>query len=310
MNRSLSTPTPSARLMSRREMLEFMGTAAAVTIFGCGRGQSAPPDSIGGENLQSTAVAAAIPSCVVRPEQTEGPYFIDEKLNRSDIRSEPSDGSIRQGVPLRLAFQVSRVEGGSCAPLSGARVDIWQCDAVGVYSDVRDMNVDSRGKKFLRGYQVTNTGGSAEFLTIYPGWYPGRAVHIHFKVRNDPASRQGSQATPLQHQRTPHYDKRRRFRLPARRKTTHTNVDQGFGRLRSEVRYRSSDDLTLDLLLSSKESDLDKQIAFTAIFTDRQHTFAMADAMLHFFNHQAHHRGQLTTLISQLGYDYPIAGVM
>jgi len=54
------------------------------------------------------------------------------------------------------------------------------------------------------------------------------------------------------------------------------------------------------LLLSSKESDLDKQIAFTAIFTDRQHTFAMADAMLHFFNHQAHHRGQLTTLISQL----------
>ena len=195
MNRSLSTPTPSARLMSRREMLEFMGTVAAVAMFGCGRGQSAPPDSIGGENLQSTAVAAAIPSCVVRPEQTEGPYFIDEKLNRSDIRSEPSDGSIRQGVPLRLAFQVSRVEGGSCAPLSGARVDIWQCDAVGVYSDVRDMNVDSRGKKFLRGYQVTNAGGSAEFLTIYPGWYPGRAVHIHFKIRNDPASRQGYEFT-------------------------------------------------------------------------------------------------------------------
>jgi len=64
------------------------------------------------------------------------------------------------------------------------------------------------------------------------------------------------------------------------------------------------------LLLSSKESDLNKQIAFTAIFTDRQHTFDMADAMLHFFNHQAHHRGQLTTLISQLGYDYPITGVM
>ena len=168
--------------MSRREMLEFMGTAAAVAIFGCGRGQSAPPDSIGGENLQSTAVAAVIPSCVVRPEQTEGPYFIDEKLNRSDIRSEPSDGSIRQGVPLRLAFQVSRVEGGSCAPLSGARVDIWQCDAVGVYSDVRDMNADSRGKKFLRGSQVTNAGGSAEFLTIYPGWYPGRDVHIHVMV--------------------------------------------------------------------------------------------------------------------------------
>jgi len=59
-------------------------------------------------------------------------------------------------------------------------------------------------------------------------------------------------------------------------------------------------------LLSSKESDLDKQIAFTAIFTDRQHTFAMADAMLHFFNHQAHHRGQLTTLISQLDTITPL----
>src|SRR5437773_4404475 len=100
MNRSLSTPTPSARLMSRREMLEFMGTAAAVAMFGCGRGQPGLPDSIGGENLQSTAVAAAIPSCVVRPEQTEGPYFIDEKLNRSDIRSEPSDGSDRKSTRL------------------------------------------------------------------------------------------------------------------------------------------------------------------------------------------------------------------
>ncbi len=204
MNRSLSTPTPSARLMSRREMLEFMGTAAAVAIFGCGRGQSAPPDSIGGENLQSTAVAAV----------------------------KPSDGSIRQGVPLRLAFQVSRVEGGSCAPLSGARVDIWQCDAVGVYSDVRDMNVDSRGKKFLRGSQVTNAGGSAEFLTIYPGWYPGRAVHIHFKIRNDPASRQGYEFTSqlyFDESITDQVHKQPPYNTKGRRTTTN-EADFGFRR--------------------------------------------------------------------------------
>jgi protocatechuate 3,4-dioxygenase beta subunit len=74
--------------------------------------------------------------------------------------------------------------------LSGAVVDVWQCDALGVYSDVRDMNVgvDTRGKQFLRGYQTTDGNGVADFLTIYPGWYPGRAVHIHFKIRNRSAS--------------------------------------------------------------------------------------------------------------------------
>jgi protocatechuate 3,4-dioxygenase beta subunit len=128
---------------------------------------------------------------VVRPEQTEGPYFIDEKLNRSDIRSDPSDGALRPGMPLRLEFQVSRISGNSCSPLGGAIVDVWQCDALGLYSGVRDMNAgfDTRGKKFLRGYQSTDESGLAEFLTIYPGWYPGRAVHIHFKIRTDPRLR-------------------------------------------------------------------------------------------------------------------------
>jgi protocatechuate 3,4-dioxygenase beta subunit len=94
-----------------------------------------------------------------------------------------------------LAFHVFGVSGTSCRPLSGAIVDIWQCDALGVYSDVRDMNAgfDTRGKKFLRGYQTTDANGVAEFLTIYPGWYEGRAVHIHFKIRNDPASRRAQE---------------------------------------------------------------------------------------------------------------------
>ncbi len=87
-------------------------------------------------------------------------------------------------MPLRLEFQVSRIAGGACTPLSGAIVDIWHCDALGVYSDVRDAGFDTRGKKFLRGYQQTDAKGAAQFLTIYPGWYAGRAVHIHFKIRS------------------------------------------------------------------------------------------------------------------------------
>jgi protocatechuate 3,4-dioxygenase beta subunit len=123
-----------------------------------------------------------MPVCVVRPAQTEGPYFVDEKLNRSDIRGDPSDQSTKAGVPLRLEFRVSQIAG-ACTPLSGAIVDIWHCDALGVYSDARDAGFDTRGKKFLRGYQETDARGVAQFVTIYPGWYEGRAVHIHFKIR-------------------------------------------------------------------------------------------------------------------------------
>ena len=136
-----------------------------------------------------------MPACVVRPEQTAGPYFVDEKLNRSDIRVEPSDKTIKLGALLRLEFHVSHVASGTCNPLSGAIVDIWHCDALGAYSDVRDAGFDTRGKKFLRGYQTTNADGLVEFLTIYPGWYEGRAVHIHFKIRADAASRRGYEFT-------------------------------------------------------------------------------------------------------------------
>jgi protocatechuate 3,4-dioxygenase beta subunit len=131
----------------------------------------------------------------VRPQQTEGPYFVDEKLNRSDIRSDPSDGSVKQGVPLRLVFHVSQIDGSSCTPLTGAAVDIWHCDALGVYSDVTDPSFSTVGKKFLRGYQVTDANGTVEFVTIYPGWYPGRTVHIHFKIRTDSASQRGYEFT-------------------------------------------------------------------------------------------------------------------
>jgi protocatechuate 3,4-dioxygenase beta subunit len=140
-----------------------------------------------------TTTPASALSCIVSPEMTEGPYFVDEMLNRSDIRSDPSDGSTREGVPVRLTVNVSQVNEVACTPIAGAQVDIWHCDAVGVYSDVAGSESD--GQKFLRGYQVTDESGNVEFTTIYPGWYMGRAVHIHVKVRTDPEAQQGYEFT-------------------------------------------------------------------------------------------------------------------
>jgi len=183
-----------ASMLKRREVLSFIGGTAAVSLVGCLRGQSVSGATSSTQTPARSAIATA-PTCVVKPQQTEGPYFVDEKLNRSDIRSDPSDGSVKQGVPLRLVLHVSQLDGSSCKPLSGATVDIWHCDALGVYSDVSDRSFSTVGKKFLRGYQVTDANGTVEFVTIYPGWYPGRTVHIHFKIRTDSASGRGYEFT-------------------------------------------------------------------------------------------------------------------
>jgi protocatechuate 3,4-dioxygenase beta subunit len=143
-----------------------------------------------------SAAITVMPSCVVRPALTEGPYFVDEKLNRSDIRSDPATNTSKPGVPLALTFLVSRVSGSACAALAGATVDVWHCDGLGVYSDATDPTFGStKGTKFLRGYQTTDAQGVARFTTIWPGWYQGRAVHIHFKIRMTAASGQVSDFT-------------------------------------------------------------------------------------------------------------------
>jgi protocatechuate 3,4-dioxygenase beta subunit len=138
---------------------------------------------LGAAGFARAARRTASLACVVRPQQIEGPYFVDEKLNRSDIRSDPKTRAMSQGVPLYLTFRVTRTEGSGCLPLDGAQVDVWQCDAEGLYSDTDDFQEDTRGFRFLRGYQVTDRQGVASFTTIFPGWYPGRTVHIHFKIR-------------------------------------------------------------------------------------------------------------------------------
>jgi protocatechuate 3,4-dioxygenase beta subunit len=158
------------RRLGRRQALALIGGAGLALL--------ARPRRAHAENGAST------PSCTARPQQTAGPFFVDEALDRSDIRSDPATGALSPGAPLRLSFRVSRVAGGACAPLPGATIDIWQCDAAGRYSDVRDWTGSTVGQKFLRGYQTTDAAGGASFLTIYPGWYEGRAVHVHFKIRS------------------------------------------------------------------------------------------------------------------------------
>lgn len=179
-----------ARTLSRRKMLGLIGTMAAL-LAGCDPGSSGPR----WWRRLFRKPAVSIPPCIVRPKQMEGPYFVDERLNRADIRPDPSDGSVKEGTPLRLLFRIHELRDGACTPLPGAMVDLWHCDALGVYGDVKDRAFDTRGKKFLRGYQLTDAAGSAEFLTIYPGWYPGRSVHIHFKIRTSPESSRGEEFT-------------------------------------------------------------------------------------------------------------------
>jgi len=197
------------QLLTRREALALIGVSGAAVLTGCTTAEGGGAKSV-----------TLLPGCVVRPQQTEGPYFVDEMLNRSDIRSDPVGGAVKAGVPLALAINVSRVAGGACSPIAGAQVDLWQCDGLGVYSDVTDAGFTTVGQKFLRGYQVTDAAGAARFTTIYPGWYPGRTVHIHFKIRTDPTAARGYEftsqlyfddaLTDVVHARPPYGDKGQR----------------------------------------------------------------------------------------------------
>ena len=109
-------------------------------------------------------------TCVLTPEQTEGPFYIDAAKLRRNITAG------RPGTPLTLRLAV--VDAKNCRPIKGAAVDVWHCDAGGVYSGFDA----GAGRSFLRGVQRTDARGVATFRTIYPGWYAGRTVHIHVKV--------------------------------------------------------------------------------------------------------------------------------
>lgn len=179
MNDRNKDDNSTGRILSRREIFSIIGGVAGAGVLGEAEGK----ESLG------------LPRCIGRPEQTEGPYFLETNLNRSDIRTEPSDGSISDGIPVSLEFTISRISGQGCVPLGGAIVHLWHCDANGFYSGVQDPSFNTSGKSFLRGYQITNAAGSARFETIFPGWYPGRTVHMHFKIRTSGPAGRGSEFT-------------------------------------------------------------------------------------------------------------------
>ncbi|MES1227436.1 MAG: intradiol ring-cleavage dioxygenase [Armatimonadota bacterium] len=159
------------KILTRREALAAAG--ATSLLFLANRiGFGAPPASKAGDKEVDCVVAT--------PALTEGPFFVDENLNRSDVRPDSKSGKVSEGVPLSLTISLVKL-GTVCTAIKGAHVDIWHCDSAGRYSD--EDNNGTAGQDQLRGYQVSDEEGQVKFTTVYPGWYNGRAVHIHFKIR-------------------------------------------------------------------------------------------------------------------------------
>jgi protocatechuate 3,4-dioxygenase beta subunit len=180
--------------LSRRSVLSALGTVGAGALLAACTGNddktATVPTAEGGAatvSPRSTPSAATTElfdgaaTCTATREMTEGPYYFDAKSIRTDIRED------RPGTPLRLAVRVQDAE--KCAPVRDAVVDIWHCDAGGVYSGFESASRGQGNQRdeeiYLRGAQVTDADGIVQFITIYPGWYRGRTVHIHVKVHVD-----------------------------------------------------------------------------------------------------------------------------
>jgi protocatechuate 3,4-dioxygenase beta subunit len=194
MKKNQSQYLPIFRLSRRKFGFLAQGMLAAFLTACLGKETKSEQPARSSSKLISDNTAQNL-ACIVKPQQTEGPYFVEEKLNRSDIRADTTDKSVKPGTELRLMFQVSQVTNNSCKPLAGAIVDIWHCDAEGVYSGVLDRSFDTRGKNFLRGSQISDSNGIVQFVTIYPGWYDGRTAHIHFKIRTNSTSQKSYEFT-------------------------------------------------------------------------------------------------------------------
>lgn len=170
--------TSPGDLISRRTLIKLGGLGLAALTTGIWR-RVVPVSASTTETLPSTV------SCILSPEQTEGPYYIPREKVRKNITEH------KPGTPLHLRFTV--VAASTCKPIKNAAVDIWHCDAGGIYAGFISASTGGPGggggptdkRTFLRGIQRTNAQGHAEFRTIYPGWYRGRTVHIHVKVHVD-----------------------------------------------------------------------------------------------------------------------------
>lgn len=165
-----------------RNSLGLIGTSSLI-IGACKKSTDA---IISGTSSASNGSSSGTGSCIVTAEEVEGPYpyvggEITNPLQRTDVRSGQT------GLPLSITFNVVNANN-SCAIVSNARVDIWHCNKDGYYSGYGSQTGGSLGTQsylgetWLRGYQVTDENGIAKFTTIYPGWYQGRATHIHLEV--------------------------------------------------------------------------------------------------------------------------------
>jgi protocatechuate 3,4-dioxygenase beta subunit len=155
----------SSRLLTRREAIGAVGAAGAALAFGCGDTPTSPSSTATSTTTSANSV------CAVTPTETVGPFPSLVDLFRSDIREGKS------GTLLTLTIRVVNAANG-CAPVPNANVEIWHVDAAGDYSQYGSQAAQT----FLRGIQTSNVNGEVTFTTIYPGWYQGRATHIHVEV--------------------------------------------------------------------------------------------------------------------------------
>jgi len=149
-----------------------LGSGAAASGSG-GAGGQAGAGGLSGAAGASGAGGAGGAACTLTPEQEEGPFYVDEGLLRSDV----TDG--QTGIAMTLVITV--VGQGTCTPVEGAAIDIWSANHLGEYSD--ESQQGTVGQKYLRGIQLTDAAGQVRFTSLYPGWYAGRACHVHLKVR-------------------------------------------------------------------------------------------------------------------------------
>jgi protocatechuate 3,4-dioxygenase beta subunit len=182
------TPVTGQRraIFSRRAVLKVSAATAAISAAGIAVGQRGFAQESSGATATAVSeeTAATAASCLLTPELAEGPYYLDDALVRQDITES------KEGLPLTLRITV--VDPTACAPLSDVAVDIWHCDSHGYYSGIEGNNpgpdADPEAieqasiQTFLRGVQITDANGFAEFQTIYPGWYISRTIHVHMKV--------------------------------------------------------------------------------------------------------------------------------
>ena len=158
------------RKVGRREAIGMLGAAGAVVAFGCASETPTSPTATG-TTTEAGSATSSPSSCAVTPTETIGPYPSLTDLFRSDIREAKS------GTPVTLTIAVANVNNG-CSAVANANVEIWQCDTAGNYSEYGTQ----RAETYLRGIQTTNGNGEVRFTTIFPGWYQGRATHIHAEV--------------------------------------------------------------------------------------------------------------------------------